>query len=93
MYLGRIVEEGPVAAVLERPRHPYTRALLSAVPTLDTESRREIIRLAGDLPSPARPPAGCHFHPRCPEAMPACSAAYPDDFGAPGHAVRCFLYR
>jgi peptide/nickel transport system ATP-binding protein len=93
MYLGRIVEEGPVTGVLERPRHPYTRALLSAVPTLDAEARREIIRLEGDLPSPARPPAGCHFHPRCPEAMPQCREAYPDDYGEPGHAVRCYLYR
>jgi peptide/nickel transport system ATP-binding protein len=93
MYLGRIVEEGPVAEVLEQPRHPYTRALLSAVPTVDTEARREIIRLAGDLPSPARPPSGCHFHPRCPVAMPQCAGAYPDDFGAPGHPVRCYLYR
>jgi len=93
MYLGRIVEEGPVGEVLERPRHPYTRALLSAVPTIDVDARREIIRLAGDLPSPARPPAGCHFHPRCPDAMPHCSTAYPDDYGTPGHPVRCFLYR
>jgi len=93
MYLGRIVEEGPVAEVLEQPRHPYTRALLSAVPTVDTEARREIIRLAGDLPSPAKPPSGCHFHPRCPAAMPQCAGAYPDDFGVPGHPVRCYLYR
>jgi len=93
MYLGRIVEEGPVTEVLERPQHPYTRALLSAVPTLDTESRREIIRLAGDLPSPASPPSGCHFHPRCPEAMAQCASTYPDDYGTPGHPVRCFLYR
>jgi peptide/nickel transport system ATP-binding protein len=93
MYLGRIVEEGPVAEVLERPQHPYTRALLSAVPTLDADARREIIRLEGDMPSPARPPAGCHFHPRCPEAMPQCAQSYPNDFGTPGHPVRCFLYR
>jgi peptide/nickel transport system ATP-binding protein len=93
MYLGRIVEEGPVTEVLEHPQHPYTRALLSAVPTLDNDSRREIIRLAGDLPSPARPPAGCHFHPRCPEAMPQCAQSYPEDYGTPGHPVRCYLYR
>ncbi|MGB5538656.1 MAG: ABC transporter ATP-binding protein [Gammaproteobacteria bacterium] len=93
MYLGRIVEEGPVAEVLERPQHPYTRSLLSAVPTLDADARREIIRLEGDMPSPARPPSGCHFHPRCPDAMPQCASAYPDDYGTPGHPVRCFLYR
>jgi peptide/nickel transport system ATP-binding protein len=63
------------------------------VPTLDDDSRREIIRLAGDLPSPARPPAGCHFHPRCPEAMPQCAQSYPEDYGTPGHPVRCYLYR
>ena len=93
MYLGRIVEEGPVDRVLEQPQHPYTRALLSAVPTVEPASQREIIRLAGDLPSPADPPAGCHFHPRCPEAMPECREVYPDDFGSEGHTVRCYLYK
>ncbi|MGD8874302.1 MAG: ABC transporter ATP-binding protein, partial [Gammaproteobacteria bacterium] len=78
MYLGRIVEEGPVADVLERPLHPYTQSLLSAVPQIDPASRRSIIRLEGDLPSPAEPPQGCHFHPRCPYAMPRCREAYPD---------------
>jgi peptide/nickel transport system ATP-binding protein len=92
MYLGRIVEEGPVARVLEDPQHPYTRALLSAVPDIEPDSGREVIRLAGDLPSPSSPPTGCHFHPRCPQAMPQCTQAYPDNFGAPGHPVRCFLY-
>ncbi len=92
MYLGRIVEEGPVAQVLEEPQHPYTRALLSAVPDIEPDSGREVIRLAGDLPSPSSPPTGCHFHPRCPQAMPRCSDAYPDDFGKPGHQARCFLY-
>jgi peptide/nickel transport system ATP-binding protein len=92
MYLGRIVEEGPVGQVLENPQHPYTRALLSAVPDIDVDSGREVIRLSGDMPSPANPPAGCHFHPRCPQAMPQCSESYPDDFGKPGHQVRCFLY-
>jgi peptide/nickel transport system ATP-binding protein len=92
MYLGRIVEEGPVGEVLENPQHPYTRALLSAVPDIDADSGREVIRLSGDMPSPANPPAGCHFHPRCPQAMPQCSESYPDDFGKPDHPVRCFLY-
>ncbi|MFY9975152.1 MAG: ABC transporter ATP-binding protein, partial [Chromatiaceae bacterium] len=72
MYLGRVVERGPVEQVLEDPRHPYTRALLSAVPAVDEARRRAVIRLEGDLPSPVHPPAGCHFHPRCPEALPAC---------------------
>jgi peptide/nickel transport system ATP-binding protein len=77
MYLGRIVERGTVQEVLESPQHPYTKALLSAVPVVENEGKREVIRLEGDMPSPADPPAGCHFHPRCPEAMPECQQAYP----------------
>jgi peptide/nickel transport system ATP-binding protein len=77
MYLGRIVEQGSTEQILEQPRHPYTKALLSAVPVADPERRRDIIRLEGDMPSPANPPAGCHFHPRCPEAIDDCAAAYP----------------
>jgi peptide/nickel transport system ATP-binding protein len=93
MYLGRIVEQGPVAEVLERPRHPYTQALLSAVPSVDPASRREVIRLQGDLPSPSSPPQGCHFHPRCPKAMPVCREVYPpvSEPGA-GHRLRCHLF-
>jgi peptide/nickel transport system ATP-binding protein len=92
MYLGRIVEEGPVNEILEAPQHPYTRALLSAVPQIDADSGREIIRLAGDLPSPAHPPGGCHFHPRCAQAMPQCLQSYPPAFGTEHHLVRCFLH-
>jgi peptide/nickel transport system ATP-binding protein len=77
MYLGRIVEQGTVEEVLESPQHPYTKALLSAVPVVDQDSKREVIRLEGDMPSPANPPVGCHFHPRCPEAMPECQHEYP----------------
>jgi peptide/nickel transport system ATP-binding protein len=77
MYLGRIVEQGPAEAVLTDPRHPYTRALLSAVPSIEQDSGREVIRLSGDMPSPANPPSGCHFHPRCPVARPECAQAYP----------------
>ena len=93
MYLGRIVERGRVEEILRTPRHPYTMALLAAVPRLDAEDRREVIVLKGDMPSPASPPTGCHFHPRCPRAMPQCAAAYPDEtrLGA-SHSVRCFLY-
>ena len=79
MYLGRIVEIGPAVAVFERPLHPYTKALVSAVPIPDPErekTRRRII-LSGDPPSPINPPAGCTFHPRCPYMIEACKAAYP----------------
>jgi peptide/nickel transport system ATP-binding protein len=83
MYLGRVVERGPVGEVLGDPRHPSTRALLSAVPVIDQAKRRKVIRLEGDLPSPADPPPGCHFHPRCPEALPACALAYPGETRLP----------
>ena len=93
MYLGRIVERGAVDAVLSSPRHPYTKALLSAVPVIDPTAKREVIRLQGELPSPVSPPTGCHFHPRCPQAMPECKSAYPEVTAlTPTHTVRCFLY-
>jgi len=93
MYLGRIVEKGRVDEVLNSPQHPYTRALLSAVPVIDPAARREVIRLQGELPSPVSPPTGCHFHPRCPQAMPECRNAYPGvTVLTPTHTVRCFLY-
>jgi peptide/nickel transport system ATP-binding protein len=92
MYLGRIVERGAAAEVLGDPKHPYTQALLSAVPTVD--GKREIIRLSGELPSPSHPPAGCHFHPRCPKAMPECREAYPEAVRlGRTRAVSCVLYR
>ncbi|MBX3666459.1 MAG: ABC transporter ATP-binding protein, partial [Burkholderiales bacterium] len=77
MYLGRVVERGLAGEVLRAPRHPYTRALLAAVPVADPRRERTAIRLAGDLPSPLDPPAGCHFHPRCPVALPQCRVEYP----------------
>ena len=90
MYLGRIVEEGPVEAVLGEPRHPYTRALVSAVPRIDGDSGREIIRLEGDMPSPVSPPEGCHFHPRCPQADDRCRASYPEAVTVgEAHWARC----
>ncbi len=92
MYLGRLVEQGPVEKVMQAPRHPYTRALLSAVPVPDPRRRREIIRLQGELPSPLSPPAGCHFHPRCPEAMEVCRRCYPQwSEVEPGWRVACHL--
>jgi len=93
MYLGRIVERGTVDEILRAPQHPYTEALLSAVPRLDDEGRREVIMLKGEMPSPASPPPGCHFHPRCPQAMPRCATAYPDETRLTAtRGVRCFLY-
>ena len=79
MYLGKIVELGLAADVIERPRHPYTRALVSAIPTPnpDIERTRQRIVLAGDPPSPINPPAGCAFHPRCAYARAECKAAVP----------------
>ena len=93
MYLGRIVERGTVDEVLRAPKHPYTQALLSAVPTLDRAGGRSIIRLQGELPSPANPPAGCHFHPRCPRAMAECKLKYPEAVRlGDSHQVSCLLY-
>ncbi|MGE0223641.1 MAG: ABC transporter ATP-binding protein [Acetobacteraceae bacterium] len=77
LYLGRVMEEGPVRAVFEAPRHPYTRALLSAVPSLDATRRRTRILLAGDPPSPSDPPSGCVFRTRCPMAIAACAQTVP----------------
>jgi len=93
MYLGRIVEYGSVEEVLETPRHPYTRALLSAVPVIEKTTKREVIKLQGDLPSPVNPPQGCHFHPRCAQALPQCKQVYPEEtaFSAT-HSARCHLY-
>ena len=93
MYLGRIVERGTVDEVLRTPKHPYTQALLSAVPTLDRTRESKIIRLQGELPSPANPPPGCHFHPRCPRAMAECKLKYPDAVRlSDSHEVSCLLY-
>jgi peptide/nickel transport system ATP-binding protein len=92
MYLGRIVERGATAKVLGSPRHPYTQALLSAVPRVDGSSR-EFVHLIGEMPSPANPPHGCHFHPRCPQVMPLCRERYPDETVLDGgQRVHCHLY-
>ncbi len=92
MYLGRIVERGSVQEVLHHARHPYTQALLAAVPRIDGQGA-EVVRLAGDMPSPANPPQGCHFHPRCRHVMPVCRSVYPGatEVGAT-HQVHCHLY-
>jgi len=93
MYLGRIVERGTAEEVLRAPKHPYTQALLSAVPRIDGEGR-ERISLEGDLPSPANPPQGCHFAPRCSHAMEQCRKSYPPATNhSPTHSVHCYLYQ
>lgn len=93
MYLGKWVEAGPTAVLFERPLHPYTKALLSAMPQLDQAARRERIVLAGEPPSPASPPPGCRFHPRCPYRLEVCTRSEPRlvDVGG-GQQVACHLY-
>ncbi len=93
MYLGRIVETGTTEEVLGNPCHPYTQALLSAAPAIDRAGRGPVIRLQGEMPSPVNPPRGCHFHPRCPKAMPVCAQSYPSTTAVSAtHEVACFLY-
>ncbi|MFN3883878.1 MAG: dipeptide ABC transporter ATP-binding protein [Rhodocyclaceae bacterium] len=91
MYLGRIVEQGTAEEVLGNPRHPYTQALLAAVPRL-TGARGDRLLVPGDPPSPANPPRGCHFHPRCPRATARCHATYPaTSVISATHWVRCYF--
>jgi oligopeptide/dipeptide ABC transporter ATP-binding protein len=93
MYLGQIVEQGAARTLLSGPAHPYTQALLAAVPRLDAASRPSRIPLTGDLPSPLRPPRGCRFHTRCPKVMPVCREQVPAvRHVAEGHSVACHLY-
>jgi len=92
MYLGRIVELAPADAVIRAPRHPYTKALLSAVPSPDPGRRRERVVLSGEVPSPIRPPPGCPFHPRCPHPAKdeACTGTVPPlEVKAQGHRAAC----
>ena len=92
MYLGRIVERGTAEEVLRSPQHPYTQALLSAVPVPRIEEHPAAIRLPGETPSPANPPGGCHFHPRCPKAMDVCRQRYPEISSVSAtHTVNCHL--
>ncbi|MDA1266672.1 MAG: ABC transporter ATP-binding protein, partial [Planctomycetota bacterium] len=92
MYLGRIVEQGTTKQIFGDPQHPYTQALLSAIPSPKPRKRKERIHLAGDVPSPINPPAGCHFHTRCPVAEARCKESYPGsvDLGD-GHLASCHL--
>ena len=94
MYLGRIVERGTTEEIFDSPKHPYTRALLSAVPKMDPQTGVEKIRLEGDVPSPINRPSGCYFHPRCPEVMPICKDTYPDEMNfTQTHSCNCYLYQ
>jgi peptide/nickel transport system ATP-binding protein len=94
MYLGRIVEVADRVGLYEQPRHPYTEALLSAVPVPDpvVERQRTRITLQGDVPSPIDPPSGCNFHPRCPKAFAECPTRDPALSPVGDHEVACLLY-
>ncbi len=90
MYLGRIVEIGDKAQIYQMPQHPYTKALLSAVPIARPSARQALTPLKGEIPSPSNPPAGCHFHTRCPIVQPQCSVEVPILRSlAPGHQAAC----
>jgi oligopeptide/dipeptide ABC transporter ATP-binding protein len=93
MYLGKIVEIALKSDLFSRPRHPYTQALLSAIPVPDPKLRKKGKILMGDVPSPINPPPGCRFHPRCPHRMEICDKKQPPlkDLGN-GHSVACYLY-
>jgi oligopeptide/dipeptide ABC transporter ATP-binding protein len=93
MYLGKIVESAPTADLFARPLHPYTQALLRAVPKPVPRRKEATPALEGDPPSPVNRPSGCHFHPRCPHAMPVCKEVYPALRAAgSGREVACHLY-
>lgn len=96
MYLGQMVELAEAETLFAQPKHPYTRALMSAVPVPDPHTQSRRIVLTGDVPSPLSPPSGCPFHTRCPEAMPQCKEREPDNHNCgtadQAHWVRCHLY-
>jgi peptide/nickel transport system ATP-binding protein len=92
MYLGRVVESAPTEALFADPQHPYTQALLNEVPRLD-QRKRDFRPVEGEIPSPLHPPPGCHFHPRCPQAMPVCSQTIPALTSASGERlIACHLH-
>jgi peptide/nickel transport system ATP-binding protein len=93
MYLGQVVEIGEAEALFEAPRHPYTRALLSSIPSMDPDRRTEVPPLAGDPPNPINPPSGCRFHTRCAQAQPVCAQRVPAlTSGGGSHPVACLMF-
>jgi peptide/nickel transport system ATP-binding protein len=92
MYLGEVAEVGAAEALFETPRHPYTGALLSSMPSMDPDHRTEEAPLAGDPPNPINPPSGCRFHPRCPRAEPVCSQRAPSRTGISAGGVACLMH-
>jgi len=93
MYLGEVVELGPVDQVFDAPRHPYTQALLRSMPSMEPGQRTESAPLSGDPPNPIDPPSGCRFHTRCALARAACAAEAPAMTQQDGHAVRCLIHQ
>jgi peptide/nickel transport system ATP-binding protein len=95
MYLGRVVEIGPIEAIFERPLHPYTRALLASRPSMDPAQRIEEPPITGDPPNPVDPPSGCRFHTRCPFAEQVCTTTDPtlgNWQGLQSHVAACHLH-
>jgi len=93
MYLGKIVEMAPKKILFDDPKHPYTEALLSAIPIPNPRRRKKGEILMGDVPSPVNPPSGCRFHPRCPYKMDICDKEVPElKENKPGQFVACFLH-
>jgi len=94
MYLGRVVERGPVDAIFHAPKHPYTRALLRSIPSIRASVRTKLPTIAGSIPHPYNRPSGCPFHPRCPDFMPGvCDRSEPNlGVVGDGQAASCFLY-
>lgn len=93
MYLGKIIETAPTPVLNREPAHPYTKALLASKPSLNPRDRKKPVVLGGNVPSPLNPPSGCHFHPRCPEAMDRCRTEEPKHTDiTTDHQVHCHLY-